>query len=104
MWPRKPQEDRRTEIVREEAKPLAPQAEEPPVIARLVIEIRADGTRVLARGAIEDIQTGQRVAVEAKGSTPAEVAASLMKTLVSVPMLARQAVRGLLERPIKRRP
>jgi hypothetical protein len=46
------------------------EADEPPVVARLVVEIRSDGTRTIARGAIEDAQRGERVAIEARGDSP----------------------------------
>ena len=56
---------------------LAPEPEEPPVVARMIIEIRSDGTRTVARGAMEDARTGERVSVQAEGSTPMALAASL---------------------------
>ena len=77
--------------------PLAEQGPEPPVVARLMVEIRSDGTRTIARGAIEDIASGERVAVEAKGTTPARLAASLARTLFATPLLARAAVRAVLD-------
>ncbi len=64
----------------------------PPVVARLVVEIRSDGTRTIARGALEDATRGERTALVAEGTTPLALAASLTKTLLSAPMLARQAV------------
>jgi hypothetical protein len=76
--------------------PLAEQGPEPPVVARLVVEIRSDGSRTVARGAIEDHATNQRVAVEAHGTTPAELAASLAKSMFSMPALAAAAVRAVL--------
>ncbi len=60
-------------------------ANEPPVAARLVIEIRTDGTRTVARGAIEDAILGQRVAVKVEGQTPLELALALAKALVDAP-------------------
>lgn len=83
----------------------APLAEsvELPVVARLVVEIRSDGSRTLARGALEDVLTGEKVAVEAKGGSPAQLAASLAKSLLTTPFaLGRAAgalVRGRLRRP-----
>lgn len=77
--------------------PLAEAADEPPVVARLMVEIRSDGTRTIARGAIEDIASGERVAVEAKGTTPAQLAASLARTLFATPLLAKAAVRAVLD-------
>lgn len=77
--------------------------DDPPVIARMIIEIRSDGTRTIARGALEETETGQRVALEARGSTPLALAASLTKTLLSGPLLARQAMKALLSLPARRR-
>lgn len=72
---------------------------EPPVIARLVVEIRSDGSRTIARGAIEDLSTGQRATVEALGTSPLQLALSLARALTQLPRLsARSAVRGLLGR------
>jgi hypothetical protein len=76
--------------------PLAEPGPELPIVARLVVEIRSDGTRTVARGAIEDHATNQRVAVEAHGTTPAELAASLAKSMFSMPALAAAAVRAVL--------
>lgn len=69
---------------------------EPPVVARLVVEIRSDGSRTIARGALEDVGLGQRVAVEAHGATPLALAASLAKAIFAAPILARGAIRALL--------
>ena len=81
---------------------LAPEPDEPPIVARMVIEIRSDGTRTIARGAIEDALNGERVAVRAEGSTPLALASSLAKSLFSAPMLAKQAVRALIESRLKK--
>ena len=81
---------------------LAEQPDEPPVVARMVIEIRSDGTRTIARGALEDALSGERVAVKAEGSTPIALAASLAKTIFSAPALAGQAVKALIEQRLKR--
>jgi hypothetical protein len=70
---------------------------EPPVIARLVVEIRSDGSRTIARGAMEDAQRGERVTVEARGDSPVQLAIALARALTQLPRLsARSAVRGLL--------
>ena len=71
--------------------------EEPPVVARLMVEIRSDGSRTIARGAMEDVATGERVAVEAAGTTPVDLAASLARTILTAPLLARTAVRAVLD-------
>ena len=72
---------------------------EPPVVARLIVEIRSDGTRTIARGAVEDLQNGQRTSLEARGDSPLSLALQLAKALTQLPRLtARSAVRGLLGR------
>src|SRR5262245_29111270 len=70
--------------------------QEPPVVARLVIEIRSDGTRTIARGALQDAALGQEVAVKAEGTTPLSLAAALVRSLVSAPILKRAISRALL--------
>jgi hypothetical protein len=77
---------------------LSEHAGEPPVVARLVIEIRSDGSHTIARGAMEDAISGQKVAVEAKGTTPLALALSLAKSIVATPLLARQAFTALVRR------
>jgi hypothetical protein len=77
----------------------APQAleGEPPVVARLMIEIRSDGSRTIARGAMEDLVTGQHTAVEARGDSPLQLAIALSRALTQLPRLgARSVIRGLL--------
>lgn len=70
---------------------------EPPVVARLVVEIRSDGSRTIARGAVEDITSGQRTMVEARGDSPLQLAIALARSLTQLPrMSARSAIRGLL--------
>jgi hypothetical protein len=74
-------------------------ASEPPVVARLVVEIRSDGSRTVARGAVEDAQRGERVTIEARGDSPLQLAIALARALTQVPRLsARSAVRGLLSK------
>lgn len=72
-----------------------------PVVARLVVEIRSDGTRTVARGAIEEAATGERVAIEARGSSPLQLATQLARSLWQLPRLALRT-RGLLGRGKKR--
>src|SRR5437868_6335487 len=76
--------------------PLAPADEALPVVARLVVEVRSDGSRTLARGVLEDVVTGQRTQVAARGDTPAALIASLMRTAVGATALLRRAARALL--------
>jgi hypothetical protein len=89
------------------ARPAQRQTEpdEPPVAARLVVEIRTDGTRTIARGALEDAVAGERVAIKVEGTTPLALAAALAKSLFSAPLfartLARAAAAALLPGPKK---
>jgi len=80
--------------VRASADELA-QDEELPVVARMVVEIRSDGSRTIARGAAEDAASGEKVAIRIEASTPLALALSLMKTMSQVPSLARAAVKAL---------
>lgn len=73
------------------------------MVARMVIEIRSDGRRTIARGALEDVSNGERVALEAHGSSPMALAASLAKSLLGAPFLARQALGSMLRERIKGR-
>lgn len=62
--------------------------EELPVVARLVIEIRSDGSRTVARGALEQVTPDGapgRVAVEARGGSPAALALDLLRSVMSTP-------------------
>ena len=68
--------------------------EELPVVARLIVEVRSDGTRTVARGAMEDAASGTRAAIEAAGSTPLELALTLAKSIMSAPWFGRQLARG----------
>ncbi len=70
-------------------------ADEPPIVARMVIEIRSDGTRTIARGAAEDASTGEKVAIQIEGTTPLALALSMMKTVATLPTLARTAMKAL---------
>jgi len=74
---------------------IAPERELP-VVARLMVEIRSDGSFTVARGAMEDSVSGQKVSIEASGANPLALALSLAKTLADVPWLARQAFRALI--------
>jgi hypothetical protein len=62
---------------------------EPPVVARLVVEIRSDGSRTIARGALQDAALGHEVAIKAEGGTPVELAMSLVKSIIKAPFLGR---------------
>jgi hypothetical protein len=47
---------------------------------------------------MEDAINGQKVAIEANGTTPLALALSLAKSIVATPLLARQAFRALVGR------
>lgn len=61
-----------------------------PVVARLVVEIRSDGSRTIARGGLEDAALGQRVTVEARGDSPLQLALALAKSLGALPTFRRE--------------
>jgi hypothetical protein len=82
-----------------EAPPAGELQGEPPVVARLVVEIRSDGSRTIARGAVEDVASGQRTTLEARGDSPIQLAIALARALTQLPRIgARTALRGLLGR------
>jgi hypothetical protein len=64
----------------------------PPVVARLVVEVRSDGTRTVARGGLEDHQTGQRVALSAEAGSPLELSRLLLKSLLATPARVARAI------------
>ncbi len=82
-------------LTRTEPTSLSDPRPEPPVVARLMIEIRSDGSRTIARGALEDIVNDKNVALQAEGKTPAELARSLTATLISLPLFATQIAKSL---------
>ena len=73
---------------------VVPAPDEPPVAARLVVEIRTDGTRTVARGALEDAILGERVAVKVEGTTPLSLALALAKAMFQAPLFARTMARA----------
>jgi hypothetical protein len=76
--------------------------EEPPVIARMIVEIRSDGTRTVARGALEDVVTGERVSIDASGGSPIQLAASLASNLLSTPFSLGRAAGALMKNRLVR--
>lgn len=99
--------ERRTETRQNtavQAVPNAPLADAPdlPVVARLVVEIRSDGSRTLARGALEDVVTGERVAVEANGGSPAQLAASLAGNLLTTPFALGRYAKAVMQKRLRR--
>ena len=78
-------------------------AGEPPVVARLVVEIRSDGTTTIARGGMTDVVSGQSTVIEARGSTPLSLAFDLCRSLVGISTFGVRAARALLPRPTRTR-
>lgn len=74
-----------------------------PVVARIVVEIRSDGLRTVARGAMEDAASQTRVALQASGATPLELALALAKSIVAAPWLPRPSSLQNLGRLLKKR-
>ncbi len=69
--------------------------DELPVVARMVVEIRSDGSRTIARGVLEDHIQGEKVAVEAKAPTLPGLATGLARALMRMPGIERRAARKL---------
>ena len=86
------EEDR---LVEQKSRDALAADDELPVVARMVIEIRSDGSRTVARGAAEDVATGEKVAVRFDGTTPLQLALSLVKTMTQLPAIAMGAARAL---------
>jgi hypothetical protein len=86
------------ELVREAPAEVV-ESKEPPVVARLVVEIRSDGSRTIARGALEDVTTGQTAMIDAQGTSPIQLAFALARSLSQLPKLsARTVLRKLLKK------
>jgi hypothetical protein len=88
-------------LARNEAS-LCAEEDLPPIVARMVIEIRSDGRTTIARGALEDRVTGQTVQVQADAASPLALSRKLASAVFSLPSLARLAVRGLVPRRLRR--
>jgi len=85
------------------------QSDEPPVVAQLMIEIRSDGSRTIARGALNDLRTNESAQVHAEGRTPAELMLTLASSLIALPTSLFAAARDrhkpeLLDKDAKRDP
>jgi hypothetical protein len=75
-----------------------PRTDEPPVVARLVVEVRSDGRRTVARGALEEAEIGERTAIRVEGATPSQLLLSLVNALFQLPAFAGSMARALLAR------
>lgn len=86
------------ELVREAPAEIV-ESKEPPVVARLVVEIRSDGSKTIARGALEDLQTGNTALIDAQGTSPIQLAFALARSLTQLPQLsAKMVLRKLLKK------
>jgi hypothetical protein len=68
---------------------------EPPVVAQLMVEIRSDGSHTIARGALNDLRTGESAQIRAEGRTPAELMFSLCSSLLTLPSTIMKHVRAV---------
>jgi hypothetical protein len=68
--------------------------QEPPVVAQLMIEIRSDGSRTIARGALNDLRSGESANVHAEGRSPAELMISLATSLLTLPSTLLKSTRS----------
>lgn len=89
-------------LVADEPGKVPQHYDEPPVVARMIIEIRSDGTRTIARGALEDMLSDERVKIEASGGTPMQLAASLASNLLSTPFMLGRAANAVIKNRIGR--
>ncbi len=69
-------------------------ADELPVVARMVVEIRSDGRRTVARGALEDRLNEQTVALEIGSGSPLQLAKAIAQALWSLPGMALRSARA----------
>lgn len=90
-------------IVVERGATLAEEPDLPPVVARLVVEIRSDGTRTIARGAMEDHITGEKVGLSVHGTSPALLAKELAKSILQLPLLKRPTLADWLPERVRKR-
>jgi hypothetical protein len=75
----------RDALTRRNSGDLGPAGDEPPVVAQLMIEIRSDGSRTIARGALNDLRNGESAQIHAEGRTPGDLMLSLASSLLALP-------------------
>jgi hypothetical protein len=71
-------------------------ADEPPVVARLVVEIRSDAHRTVARGSLEEAEVGKRTSIQVEGATPSQLLLSLVSAFFRLPAFAGSVAQALL--------
>ena len=101
--PEPPSHKNATSVTTTPGQSLPASVDELPVVARLIVEIRSDGSRTIARGAMEDAASDTRVAIEAGGGNPLELALALARSILAAPWLRGRMVRGGL-RALLRKP
>jgi hypothetical protein len=92
-----PRNEKPTQVTSVPSGDVPAHVAELPVVARLIVEVRSDGSRTVARGAMEDAASGTKAAIEASGSTPLELALTLARSIFSAPWFARPLARGALK-------
>jgi hypothetical protein len=103
MAGRKPTEPTPAEVLARaegDAVEQRPADDDLPIVARLVVEVRSDGKRTIARGAVEDAISGERTAIEARGASPAQLAFALARSLWSLASPVGRSV-GRLRAPTR---
>jgi len=72
------------------------------VVARLMVEIRSDGTATIARAGFSD-DHNEATVFEARGSTPIALAMALARHLIQLSLQGPRAARSLLRGSSERR-
>jgi hypothetical protein len=67
----------------------------PPVIARIVVEVRSDGTKTRSYGVLEDLRHGHQSQIVMPGPWPG-VAVALLRNLLTASAMARQVLGAVL--------
>jgi hypothetical protein len=67
-----------------------------PIVARILVEIRSDGTRTVASASVQNALLGQAVSVQAETTTPNSIAQVLLRSMARMPLLGTVASRALL--------
>ncbi len=82
------------ELPKRRADDVVAIANDLPVVAQLVVEIRSDGVRTRARGAMVDVPSGQQVAIDVGAGSILELSSALAKAVLGLPMLLFKARRA----------
>ena len=88
-----PTDDERAVASKPESAAMEPD-DELPVVARMVVEIRSDGTRTIARGALDDRVADQQVAIKIESASPLSLVRQLAGAILKAPSLGARAWRA----------